>query len=137
MASARYAKTFMPLSKVKEKEFLSRPLGCKGVGFSFVRCKPGEGATYVHRHKVQEEVFLTVQGNGTIILDGKRIAMPEGTIVRVGPTVYRAIGNDSKNDVVYMILGAIPPKNFPLGGRTLLGDGIPNRTKVPRWRKRQ
>jgi len=137
MASARYAKTFMPLSKVKEKEFLSRPLGCKGVGFSFVRCKPGEGATYVHRHKVQEEVFLTVQGNGTIILDGKRIAMPEGTIVRVGPTVYRAIGNDSNKDVVYMILGAIPPKNFPLEGRTLLGDGIPNRNKVPRWRKRQ
>jgi len=137
MASARYAKTFMPLSKVKEKEFLSRPLGCKGVGFSFVRCKPGEGATYVHRHKVQEEVFLTVQGNGTIILDGKRIAMPEGTIVRVGPTVYRAIGNDSNNDVVYMILGAIPPKNFPLGGRTLLGDGIPNRNKVPRWKKRR
>lgn len=137
MASARFAKTFMPLSKVKEKEFLSRPLGCKGVGFSFVRCKPGEGATYVHRHKVQEEVFLTVQGNGTIILDGRRIAMPEGTIVRVGPTVYRAIGNDSNKDVVYMILGAIPPKNFPLGGRTLLGDGIPNRNKVPRWRKRQ
>ena len=137
MASARYAKTFMPLSKVKEKEFLSRPLGCKGVGFSFVRCKPGEGATYVHRHKVQEEVFLTVQGNGTIILDGKRIAMPEGTIVRVGPTVYRAIGNDSNKDVVYMILSAIPPKNFPLGGRTLLGDGIPNRKKVPRWEKRQ
>lgn len=137
MASARYAKTFMPLSKVKEKEFLSRPLGCKGVGFSFVRCKPGEGATYVHRHKVQEEVFLTVQGNGTIILDGKRIAMPEGTIVRVGPTVYRAIGNDSNKDVVYMILGAIPPKNFPLGGRTLLGDGIPDRKKVPRWKKRQ
>ena len=137
MASARYAKTFMPLSKVKEKEFLSRPLGCKGVGFSFVRCKSGEGANYVHRHKVQEEVFLTVQGNGTIILDGKRIAMPEGTIVRVGPAVYRAIGNDSNKDVVYMILGAIPPKNFPLGGRTLLGDGIPNRKKVPRWKKRQ
>lgn len=137
MASARYAKTFMPLDKVKEKEFLSRPLGCKGAGLSFVRCKPGEGATYVHRHKVQEEVFLTVQGNGTIILDGKRIAMPQGTIVRVGPTVYRAIGNDSNEDVVYMILGAIPPKNFPLGGRTLLGDGIPDRKRVPRWRKRQ
>ncbi|HEY7560089.1 MAG TPA: hypothetical protein VIH18_35370 [Candidatus Binatia bacterium] len=45
MAVARYAMTFIPLSKVKEKEFLSRPLGCKGVGFSFVRYKPGEGAT--------------------------------------------------------------------------------------------
>jgi uncharacterized cupin superfamily protein len=135
MAKARYTKGFMPLSKVKEKEFLSRPLGCKGVGFSFVRYCPGEGAAYVHRHRVQEEVFITLKGNGAIILDGKRFSMPEGTIMRVGPTVYRALGNDSKKDVVFMILGAIPPKSFPLGGRTLLGDGIPNRKKVPRWRK--
>ena len=133
--AARYSRAFMPLNKVKEKEFLSRPMGCKGIGFSFVRCKPGEGATYVHRHKVQEEVFIALRGDGTIILDGKRIKMPEGTIVRVGPTVWRALGNDSKSDAVFMVLGAVPPKNFPLGGRTLLGDGIPNRRKVPRWKK--
>ncbi len=29
---ARYSKVFMPLSKVKEKEFPSRPMGCKGIG---------------------------------------------------------------------------------------------------------
>ena len=80
-------------------------------------------------------MFITLKGTGSIILDGKRVSMPEGTVVRVGPTVYRALGNDSKKDVIYMILGAIPPKNFPLGGRTLLGDGIPNRKKVPRWKK--
>ena len=132
---ARYAKFYLPLNKVKEKEFLSRPIGCKGVGFSFVRYKPGEGVTYVHRHRVQEEVFITVKGTGSIILDGRRHSMPEGTIMRVAPQVYRAIGNDSKRDVVYLILGGIPPKNFPLGGRTLFGDGIPNRKKVPRWKK--
>ena len=133
--AAGYSKLYLPLSKVKEKEFLSRPMGCKGVGFSFVRYKPGEGATYVHRHKVQEEVFIALKGTGSIILDGKRISMPEGTIVRVGPKVYRALGNDSNSDVIYMILGAVPPKKFPLGGRTLLGDGIPDRNKVPRWKR--
>jgi len=132
---ARYTKFCLPLNKVKEKEFLSRPMGCKAVGFSFVRYKPGEGATYVHRHRVQEEVFVTVRGSGTIILDGKRIRMPEGTIVRVAQTAYRAIGNDSEKDVVFLIMGAVPPKNFPLGGRTLLGDGIPNRKIVPKWKK--
>src|SRR5438093_2236406 len=130
-----YSKMVLPFNQVKEKEFLSRPMGCKGVGFSFVRYKPGEGATYVHRHKVQEEVFITLEGTGSIILDGKRISMPEGTIVRVAPRVYRALGNDSNKDVIYMILCAIRPKNFPLVGRTLLGDGIPNRKKVPRWKK--
>ena len=89
MAAARYTKGFMPLSKVKEKEFLSRPMGCKGVGFSFVRYKPGEGATYVHRHKVQEEVFITLKGTGSIILDGKRVSMPEG---RSYVSVRRSIG---------------------------------------------
>lgn len=135
MAKARYAKLYLPLSKVKEKEFLARPMGCKGVGFSFVRYRPGEGASYVHRHKVQEEVIITLKGTGSIILDGRRHSMPEGTIMRVAPQVYRALGNDSKRDVVFFLIGGIPPKNFPLGGRTLFGDGIPNRKKVPRWKK--
>jgi uncharacterized cupin superfamily protein len=135
MATTKYSKIFLPLSKVRDKEFLSRPMGCRGVGFSYVRYKPGDGATYVHRHRMQEEVFITAKGTGTIILDGKRISMPEGTVVRVGPKVYRAIGNDSTKDVIFLILGAVPPKKFPLGNRTLLGDGIPNRNKVPRWRK--
>lgn len=125
----------MPLRKVKGKAFLARQLGCKGVGVSFVRYKPGEGSAYVHRHKVQEEVFATLKGTGSIILDGRRHSMPEGTLVRVPARVYRAIGNNSKHDVVFLILGGIPPKKFPLGGRTLFGDGIPNRKKVPRWKK--
>jgi len=133
--AAGYSKALVQLDKVKEKEFLSRPMGCKGVGFSFVRYKAGEGAGYVHRHKAQEEVFIALKGDGTIILNGKRIRMPQGTIVRVAPKVWRALGNDSKRDVIFMVLGAIPPKNFPLGGRTLLGDGIPNRKKIPRWKK--
>jgi uncharacterized cupin superfamily protein len=135
MAQAKYTKVFCPTSKVKEKEFLARPMGCKGVGFSLVRYKSGQGATYVHRHRVQEEVFMTLKGTGTIILDGRRIPMPEGTVVRVSPRVYRAIGNDSRRDVVFFIMGGIPPKKFLLGTRTLFGDGIPNRKKVPRWRK--
>jgi uncharacterized cupin superfamily protein len=136
MAKAKYTKYFIPLSKVKEKEFLARRMGCKGVGFSFVRYRPGKGAGYVHRHRVQEEVFITIKGKGTIILDGRRHSMPQGTIVRGAPQVYRAIGNDSRRDVVFMLLGGVPPKKFPLGNRTLFGDGIPNRKKVPCWKKR-
>jgi uncharacterized cupin superfamily protein len=135
MAKAKYTKLYFPLNRVKDKAFLSRTIGCNAVGFSFVRYKPGEGATYVHRHKVQEEVFATLKGTGTIILDGRRHSMPQGTIVRVGAKIYRAIGNDSRRDVVFLIVGAVRPKNFPLGGRTLLGDGIPNRKKVPKWKK--
>ena len=82
-----------------------------------------------------EEVFISLKSTGSTMLDGERLAMPDGTILGVGPSVYRALGNDSNKDVVSMILGAIPPKSFPFGGRTLLGKGIPNRKRVPRWKK--
>jgi hypothetical protein len=52
-----YTRIRMPPGKVRGKELLSRPMDCQGVGFSFVCYKPGEGATYVHCHKVQKEVF--------------------------------------------------------------------------------
>lgn len=132
---AKYDKMSMPIAEVKDKEFLARGMNCKGVGFGLVRIKPGEGAEYVHQHEVQEEVFVTLEGDGTILLDDERVAMPQGTIVRVDPEVKRAIGNESARDVVFLIMGAIPPKDFPLGGRTLLGDGIPYRDEVPSWKK--
>ena len=135
MAKTRYNKLSMPLKDVKDKEFLARRLNCEGVGLGLIRIKPGRGAEYVHQHRVQEEVFMTLKGEGTILLDGRRIAMPEGTVMRVAPEVKRAIGNESKRDVVFLIMGGIPPKKFPLGGRTLFGDGIPHRDKVPTWKK--
>lgn len=137
MARTRYKKIHLPLRAVKGRGFLSRSMGCTGVGLSLARFRQGEGAQYPHRHKVQEEIYMTLKGTGTIILDGRRHSMPEGTIVRVSPSVYRAIGNDSSRDVVFLVVGGIPPKNFPPGGRTLFGDGIPNRSRVPRWKNRR
>ena len=135
MARTKYRKIHLPLRAVKGREFLSRSMGCEGVGLSLVRFKPGEGATHFHRHRVQEELYMTLKGTGSIILDGRRHAMPEGTIVRVAPSANRAIGNDSKRAVVFLIMGGIPPKKFPPGGRTLFGDGVPDRSRVPKWKK--
>jgi uncharacterized cupin superfamily protein len=84
--AASYSKIFMPLRNVKDKEFLSRLMGCKAVGFSYLRIKPGQGATYVHRHKVQEEVFITVKCDGTIILDGNGSKWWKGQFSELRPT---------------------------------------------------
>jgi len=44
----KYKKLYLPLGKVKGREFLARAMGCKGVGVSLMRLKPGEGASYVY-----------------------------------------------------------------------------------------
>jgi hypothetical protein len=85
---------------------------------------------------VQEEIYMALKGTGSIILDGRRHSMPEGTIVRVAPSVNRAIGNDSKQNCIFLVMGGVAPKKFPQGGRTLFGDGIPDRSRVPKWGKR-
>ena len=136
MAAAKYNKLALPLSKVKGREILARRIGCKGVGFSLVRFKPGQGAEFVHRHKSQEEIYMALQGKGSVVLDGRRHSMPEGTILRVSPKVERAIGNDSNRDVVFLIVSGVPPKAFPAGTRGLFGDGVPNRKKLVKWRRK-
>lgn len=135
IAVARYTKGFLPLSKVKEKEFLSRRMGCKGVGFSFVRYKPGEGATYVHRHKVQEEVFIIMRGTGSIVLDGKRMSMPEGDDDTCRSDGLSGPGNESKRDVVYMILGRFRRKTFRLEPCSLMAFPIGRKCRAGKNRR--
>jgi hypothetical protein len=89
------------LIQVKEKEFLLRPLGCSPDGAQLWALALGARGG-----------FITLKGTGTIILDGKRIVMPEATCIRVAPKVNGALANDSKNDVVFMILGALPPQGL-------------------------
>jgi hypothetical protein len=84
-----------------------------------VRCKRGEGATYGHRHKVQEEVFIALKRAVRLFSAARRF---DG-----------ALENDSKSDAVSMVLDIIPPKNFsPADGR-FWATGFPIEKKVPHW----
>ena len=80
---------------------------------------------------------MTLKGDGTIILDGRRIPMPEGTVIRVSPEVNRAIGNDSKRDVVFLCMGAVPPKNFPLAGARCWATASRTGTRCRAGRRRK
>jgi hypothetical protein len=83
---------------------------------SFVRYKPGE-AQRASTGTSQESLYY-FGGTGSIILDGKRMPC-RGDGHAVGPTVYRALGNDSERMGLYD-LGAIPRK-LPLGRTLQLG----------------
>jgi hypothetical protein len=67
------------------------------------------------------EGSLSLKGTGSLILDGQRISIPEGICIRVAPKVYRALVNDSKKGVDYMILGAVPPKKLSARRQDFVG----------------
>jgi hypothetical protein len=60
----------------------------------------------------------------SLILDGRRIYMPEGDVRGRCVRNIRALANDFKKHVVCVILGAAPRAGFSSG---VLGGGISNR----------
>ena len=134
MVVARYTKGFLLLSKSKKRSFFRVSWVAKVSGLALCATNLAKVRLTCTGTSPERSIYY-FEGNRFDYSGREAYIDARGTRIRVGPTVYRALGNDSKREVVYMILGAVPPKNFPLGGRTLLGDGIPNRKKVPRWKK--
>ncbi|MGH8010385.1 MAG: cupin domain-containing protein [Candidatus Binatia bacterium] len=86
----------------------ARRLGSTRAGFRLYRLAPGKQATRVHRHHLQEEMYLILKGNGTLrhgdrevpVKPGDFILYPAGdpaphTFLNTGaePMDYLATGN--------------------------------------------
>ena len=86
---------------------IRRALGLRAFGMNVVRIAPG---TSIPEHdesdRDQEEVFLTLAGAPTIVLDGERRALPVWTFARVDPDVRRTVTNDGDEEAVVLIASA-------------------------------
>ncbi|MHB1294942.1 MAG: cupin domain-containing protein [Anaerolineae bacterium] len=49
-----------------------------------------------HYHETVEETFYVVQGRGTMVANGERIALQEGDVLRMDPTDRHDILNDAE-----------------------------------------
>ncbi len=59
-------------------------------GLSYQRIPPNYRFPYGHTHKVQEEVFVVVDGSGRMKLDDEIIEVTKLDVVRVPPGTWRA-----------------------------------------------
>ena len=59
-------------------------------GLSYQRIPPNYRFPYGHTHKVQEEVFVVVDGSGRMKLDDEIIEVKKLDVVRVPPGTWRA-----------------------------------------------
>jgi quercetin dioxygenase-like cupin family protein len=64
----------------------------------------------------QEEVFIVLSGEATMVIDGRDHPAPAGTFVRLDPEAKRTVVNRSDGDVTVLIVSAprtsghIPPE---------------------------
>lgn len=81
-----------------------RELGVTGFGINLLTLRPRQRLR-VHRHQRQEEVYLVLEGELTLIVEGEPLALARGSFARVGPESKRQLTNPTAEPVLVLALG--------------------------------
>lgn len=86
--------------------FLRDPLDCEKVGVTVLECDPGwTGKEHDHAENDHEEVYLLVDGEATVEVDGEDVSLTAGDALRVDPGASRQIRNGDVEST-FVLVGA-------------------------------
>jgi uncharacterized cupin superfamily protein len=88
-----------------ENADLALTLGIDAFGVRLWRMRPGQ-ASLSHRHREQQELYLLLEGEGRVRVDGELLILASMTALVVDPASVRQIFNDTDRDQVWLIAGA-------------------------------
>jgi uncharacterized cupin superfamily protein len=84
-----------------------RSLGVKSFGINLVDIAPGEGIPeHDELHRDQEEVFIILEGNPSVVIDGEAHPAPAGTYARIAPEHRRMVVNTGDTTTRVLIVSA-------------------------------
>lgn len=84
-----------------------RSLGITSFGMNLVELEPGEQIPeHDETARDHEEVFIAVEGNPAIVIDGTRLPLPAGTFARLDPEPRRYVVNDGEGRARVLIVSA-------------------------------
>ena len=87
---------------------LRRQLGIASFGMNLIRLAPGERGR-IHRHERQEEVYLVLEGELSLMIEGEDHRLRAGGLARVAPDVRRQLVNRRAQRLVLLALGGSEP----------------------------
>jgi (S)-ureidoglycine aminohydrolase len=84
-----------------------RTLGLETFGINMVDIGPGERIPeHDETGRDQEEVFLALKGDATLVVDGEEHALPEGTFARLDVDATRTVANNGSDPIRVLICSA-------------------------------
>jgi len=83
---------------------LRRQLGVTSFGMNQIVLQPGQRGR-IHRHERQEEVYLVLEGELTLMVEGEPTLLGADSAVRVAPGVRRQLVNAGPERLVLLALG--------------------------------
>lgn len=66
-------------------------LGLTGCEITFNNLPAGQKSKFLHKHTLNEEIYIVISGQGTFEVDGNAFPIEEGSVVRVAPEGVRSI----------------------------------------------
>jgi uncharacterized cupin superfamily protein len=98
--------SFVVLDRDSSDRFqsLRRPLGVQSFGMNLMVLQPRQRMR-IHAHKQQEEVYLVIEGELTLLVEGVEHVLGPDHLARVGPAVRRQLVNAGLERVVLVALG--------------------------------
>ncbi|HEX4806500.1 MAG TPA: cupin domain-containing protein [Conexibacter sp.] len=87
---------------------LRAELGVTTFGLNLIVLQPGQVGR-IHRHERQEEVYLVLEGELSLLLEGEEHRVPTGGLARVAPEVRRQLVNRRPRRLVLLALGGSAP----------------------------
>ena len=94
----------LDLDTTERFQRLRQELGVTTFGINLIVLQPGQ-VSRIHRHERQEEVYLVLDGELSLMLEGEEHGVPTGGIVRVAPDVRRQLVNRRPQKLVLLALG--------------------------------
>ncbi|MGM9713573.1 MAG: cupin domain-containing protein [Prevotella sp.] len=94
------------LATFEGKVFVKDVLATTGVEVSFGSLAPGEALPFFHHHKQNEELYVVISGEGSLILGKDEIAVASGSVIRIEPQVSRCVKAGDDAPLVYVCIQA-------------------------------
>jgi uncharacterized cupin superfamily protein len=84
-----------------------RSLGVESFGMNLVDIAPGDRIPeHDETERDQEELFVVLSGDATMVVDGRGHPAPAGTFARVRPELSRTVVNAGEEPVALLIVSA-------------------------------
>ncbi len=79
------------LDEVAEARYVRPQLGAVQCGLMHYRLRPGGRQGFAHRHRIAQEIYVTLTGGGHIMVDGEPFDLTPLVAVRVAPASAREL----------------------------------------------
>ncbi len=83
---------------------LRRELDVESLGINVLVLRPGQ-RNRVHIHERQEEIYLVLEGELTLVVEEEELKLAKYELARVAPSVRRQVTNPTRERVVLLALG--------------------------------